>query len=215
MDMAIPNLLHTLLPCCFPPPPSSPSPSGAEIVNYPSAHRLMSSGSSPTSSSSSRRTRRKGRRNRGQGGQEYVSLADVEDSSFEIGDGDEVPDETLKQSLDSPTALKQPATSLASFSPGTSTASPSLLVSDTFVLPGSALQSALAMSMAGVVDKTDASEECVICMEGFDEGNPKMLTLCNCGMNKTNFHYSCLLQWTEKNSSCPSCRHELLWEEAE
>ena len=40
-----------------------------------------------------------------------------------------------------------------------------------------------------------------------------MLTLCSCGMNKTSFHYACLLQWTAHNETCPSCRHELLWEE--
>lgn len=33
-----------------------------------------------------------------------------------------------------------------------------------------------------------------------------MLTLCSCGVNKTFFHYSCLLQWLSKHSYCPACR---------
>ena len=34
-----------------------------------------------------------------------------------------------------------------------------------------------------------------------------MLTLCSCGVNKTFFHYSCLLQWLAKHSYCPACRY--------
>lgn len=36
--------------------------------------------------------------------------------------------------------------------------------------------------------------------------DPEMLTLCSCGVNKTFFHYSCLLQWLAKHSYCPACR---------
>lgn len=36
--------------------------------------------------------------------------------------------------------------------------------------------------------------------------DPEMLTLCSCGVNKTFFHYSCLLQWLSKHSYCPACR---------
>lgn len=37
-----------------------------------------------------------------------------------------------------------------------------------------------------------------------------MLTLCSCGVNKTFFHYSCLLQWLAKHSYCPACRYARL-----
>ncbi|CAN0464837.1 unnamed protein product [Laminaria digitata] len=40
-----------------------------------------------------------------------------------------------------------------------------------------------------------------------------MLTLCSCGVNKTFFHYSCLLQWLAKHSYCPACRGYLFFEE--
>ncbi|GMH79071.1 hypothetical protein TrLO_g7743 [Triparma laevis f. longispina] len=103
---------------------------------------------------------------------------------------------------------------LSSMSPS-HTSIPSLsLDNDELILPGSELQKALAASLEGQVDM-GAEAECVICMENFTCQNPCMLTLCNCGMNKTLFHYSCLLQWTEKNKNCPACRHELLWEERE
>ena len=89
------------------------------------------------------------------------------------------------------------------------------LSEDQIVLPGSAIQKAMALSLEGAegLRKEGEDSECVICMEGFETSNPKMLTLCNCGMNKTLFHYSCLLEWTQKTDTCPSCRHELLWEE--
>eukprot|EP00903_Cladosiphon_okamuranus_P021249 g19520.t2 len=55
--------------------------------------------------------------------------------------------------------------------------------------------------------------ECVICMEEFSKEDPEMLTLCSCGVNKTFFHYSCLLQWLSKHSYCPACRGYLFFEE--
>ncbi len=82
------------------------------------------------------------------------------------------------------------------------------------VLPGSEAQRGLADMTKGFVDE-GGGEECVICMESITEGDPKMLTLCNCGMNKTTFHYVCLLNWVERDSSCPACRSELIWQEAE
>jgi len=59
-------------------------------------------------------------------------------------------------------------------------------------------------------------EECVICLQEFDNENPLIPTLCNCGIGKTRFHLPCLLAWIDKNkseSSCPSCGGALFFEE--
>ncbi len=55
-------------------------------------------------------------------------------------------------------------------------------------------------------------EECVICFDEFCDENPVMNTLCECGVNKTNFHYSCLLLWLEKKNTCPSCSGQLYYQ---
>jgi len=90
---------------------------------------------------------------------------------------------------------------------------------DEFVMPGSELQKAMSDAILKLsphhdVSKIDDSEdECVICMEGFNDDNPRMPTLCRCGENKTYFHLPCLLLWTDKNGECPSCRQHITWEE--
>mmetsp|Transcript_6839 Transcript_6839/g.14761 ORF Transcript_6839/g.14761 Transcript_6839/m.14761 type:complete len:234 (-) Transcript_6839:375-1076(-) len=91
------------------------------------------------------------------------------------------------------------------------------LAYDEVVLPGSELQAAMASRMAATVaeGKCDDSdeEECVLCMEGFDETNPRMPTRCGCGENQTFFHLPCLIQWIEKDGNCPTCREPLEYEE--
>ena len=66
----------------------------------------------------------------------------------------------------------------------------------------------------------EQEEECVICLEPFDDTNPKMPTLCGCGENMTYFHLPCLYTWRSRCTNsraqsleCPSCRKELCWEE--
>lgn len=86
------------------------------------------------------------------------------------------------------------------------------------VLPGSALQHAMALKMSESMmgQKTvdgEEDEECVICMEGFSHDNPRMPTLCGCGSNRTYFHLPCLYQWREQSQDCPSCRQRITWEE--
>jgi len=80
------------------------------------------------------------------------------------------------------------------------------------VLPGSALQHAMALKMCESLESPDY-DECVICMEGFSKNNPRMPTLCGCGANKTFFHLPCLYQWREHSDDCPSCRQRIAWEE--
>ena len=79
------------------------------------------------------------------------------------------------------------------------------------VLPGSSLQKEMSEAMS--VNIEEQGDECVICMEGFDETNPRMPTVCGCGENKTYFHLPCLYQWIEQSQTCPSCRQSLRWEE--
>jgi len=95
------------------------------------------------------------------------------------------------------------------------------LAYDEVVLPGSKLQAAMAKRYSAAVgvaagegagDGTDG-EECVICLEGFDQDNPRMPTTCGCGRNATFFHLPCLYQWVDRNEDCPSCRQKLFWDE--
>ena len=79
------------------------------------------------------------------------------------------------------------------------------------VLPGSILQKEMSQAISMKVPQP--GDECVICMEGFDETNPRMPTLCGCGENKTFFHLPCLYQWIEQSRTCPTCRQTLRWEE--
>ena len=109
-----------------------------------------------------------------------------------------------------------------------------------FVVPGSELQRAIAMSLgasAHVADghnsgtETDGNDplcvnsrslssspsprECIICMEEFDSNNPEINTLCKCGINRAHWHLMCLMQWLEKDSTCPVCREPIFYEESE
>lgn len=85
------------------------------------------------------------------------------------------------------------------------------------VLPGSKLQHEMAhmMHLRQMQDGTNhhPTEECVICLEGFDESNPRMPTQCGCGTNQTYFHLPCLYQWLEQSEECPTCRQTITWHE--
>lgn len=79
------------------------------------------------------------------------------------------------------------------------------------VWPGSEMQKEMARTMS--LQLEEQKDECVICMEGFSDDNPRMPTECGCGKNHTYFHLPCLFQWTDQNPECPSCRQTLRWEE--
>eukprot|EP00542_Grammatophora_oceanica_P010412 CAMPEP_0194033584 /NCGR_PEP_ID=MMETSP0009_2-20130614/6221_1 /TAXON_ID=210454 /ORGANISM="Grammatophora oceanica, Strain CCMP 410" /LENGTH=228 /DNA_ID=CAMNT_0038674299 /DNA_START=267 /DNA_END=953 /DNA_ORIENTATION=+ len=83
--------------------------------------------------------------------------------------------------------------------------------SDEIVLPGSLLQQKMAQKMCETLE--EQGDECVICLEGFSDTNPRMPTHCGCGDNKTFFHLPCLYQWMDQDPNCPSCRNKLHWDE--
>ncbi|CEG50291.1 ring zinc finger domain superfamily protein [Plasmopara halstedii] len=67
--------------------------------------------------------------------------------------------------------------------------------------------------ITGVVDEGQLDLECIMCLDTFSENNPKVRTLCNCGINRTNFHMSCLLEWINRDANCPVCREYLYFED--
>lgn len=87
----------------------------------------------------------------------------------------------------------------------------SISMSD-IVIPGSDIQKALAMSMKHEIPQ-ELDDECVICMEGFTDENPRIPTLCDCGENKACFHLPCLYQWIAKSKNCPVCAAKIVWQE--
>ena len=106
--------------------------------------------------------------------------------------------------------INSPLRTASSFDASSSCGTPAI-ETDEIVLPGSQLQLDMAKQMAAKLESQD--DECVICMEGFDESNPRMPTLCGCGENKTYFHLPCLYQWIDRSEECPSCRKKITWEE--
>ena len=56
-------------------------------------------------------------------------------------------------------------------------------------------------------NRSFVSEVCVICLENFGmlENSPSLITL-ECGHR---FHGTCIDQWTDKASSCPTCRNKI------
>lgn len=88
---------------------------------------------------------------------------------------------------------------------------PSILLEEV-VLPGSPLQKQMSMRLQDKGIGSESNEdECIICLEAFDDTNPRMPTTCGCGENKTYFHLPCLYQWVERSKDCPSCRKKLDW----
>jgi len=85
---------------------------------------------------------------------------------------------------------------------------------DECVMPGGLLQRQMSIRLkeSGILAESDV-DECVICMEAFDDSNPRMSTHCACGKDKTFFHLPCLYQWIDKCKDCPSCRKKLTWKE--
>ncbi|KAF8033274.1 hypothetical protein BT93_D2009 [Corymbia citriodora subsp. variegata] len=61
---------------------------------------------------------------------------------------------------------------------------------------------ATEVSKSNGVDVSVAEEEdvCPICLEEYDEDNPRFITKC-----EHHFHLSCILEWMERSDICPIC----------
>lgn len=133
---------------------------------------------------------------------------EVEYPSPPFGDNDSQPS-VRKCSTSSTSVSKSPLRTAETFD---STRDILTIRMEEIVLPGSALQHAMAMKMCESIEQ-QAGDECVICMESFSQDNPRMPTQCGCGSNRTYFHLPCLYQWREQSQECPSCRQLITWEE--
>ncbi|KAL6633289.1 hypothetical protein ACP70R_025960 [Stipagrostis hirtigluma subsp. patula] len=49
-------------------------------------------------------------------------------------------------------------------------------------------------------DKSDEEDVCPICLEEYDEENPRSITKC-----EHHFHLCCMLEWMERSNTCPVC----------
>ncbi|RCV08981.1 hypothetical protein SETIT_1G370500v2 [Setaria italica] len=49
-------------------------------------------------------------------------------------------------------------------------------------------------------DKPDEEDVCPICLEEYDEENPRSITKC-----EHHFHLCCILEWMERSDTCPVC----------
>ncbi|KAF6151568.1 hypothetical protein GIB67_021754 [Kingdonia uniflora] len=57
------------------------------------------------------------------------------------------------------------------------------------------------------VDLAIEEEDCPICLEEYDEENPKIIT-----KYEHYFHLSCILEWMERSDTCPVCDQETIFQ---
>ncbi|CAD6213587.1 unnamed protein product [Miscanthus lutarioriparius] len=57
-------------------------------------------------------------------------------------------------------------------------------------------------------DSSDNEDDCPICLEEYDDENPKIALQCN-----HNFHLSCIYEWMERSEACPVCAKIMLFNE--
>ncbi|KAE8733316.1 Detected protein of confused Function [Hibiscus syriacus] len=55
---------------------------------------------------------------------------------------------------------------------------------------------------------TEEEDTCPICLEEYDEENPKLVTKC-----EHHFHLSCILEWMERSDTCPLCDQEIIFDQ--
>jgi len=51
----------------------------------------------------------------------------------------------------------------------------------------------------------EEEDGCPICLEEYDDENPKLLTKC-----EHHFHLACILEWMERSDACPVCNKEVI-----
>ncbi|KAL4353148.1 hypothetical protein GQ457_06G031930 [Hibiscus cannabinus] len=54
----------------------------------------------------------------------------------------------------------------------------------------------------------EEEDTCPICLEEYDEENPKLVTKC-----EHHFHLSCILEWMERSDTCPICDQEMIFDQ--
>ncbi|XP_039063673.1 probable E3 ubiquitin-protein ligase RHB1A [Hibiscus syriacus] len=54
----------------------------------------------------------------------------------------------------------------------------------------------------------EEDDTCPICLEEYDEENPKLLAKC-----EHRFHLSCILEWMERSDTCPLCDQEMIFDQ--
>ncbi|KAL6912327.1 hypothetical protein ACP4OV_001132 [Aristida adscensionis] len=57
-------------------------------------------------------------------------------------------------------------------------------------------------------EKFDEEDVCPICLEEYDEENPRSITKC-----EHHFHLCCILEWMERSETCPVCDQIILMDE--
>eukprot|EP00250_Pteridium_aquilinum_P002260 c12458_g1_i1 orf=238-933(+) len=60
-----------------------------------------------------------------------------------------------------------------------------------------------------VASLLDDEDVCPTCLDGYDPENPKIITKCG-----HHFHLACILEWMERNSRCPLCDREMIFNES-
>lgn len=64
----------------------------------------------------------------------------------------------------------------------------------------------LSKSNGSQVLVADEEDVCPICLEEYDDENPKNMTKC-----EHHFHLCCILEWMERSDSCPMCDQEMIF----
>lgn len=52
----------------------------------------------------------------------------------------------------------------------------------------------------------EEEDGCPICLEEYDDENPKLMTKC-----EHHFHLACILEWMERSDICPVCDQEMIF----
>lgn len=65
----------------------------------------------------------------------------------------------------------------------------------------------LSKSVEAVFTAMEEEDGCPVCLEEYDDENPKITTKC-----EHHFHLACILEWMERSDSCPVCDKEMIFD---